>query len=67
MEKSIENGSSKEAMIRYLDYSIIEGEQYGELYIPESHDYGLSIWARPLNENLNRTSCSGKLCAMISA
>ena len=38
MEKSIDNGSAKEAMIRYLDYSIIEGEQYGKIFIPENHD-----------------------------
>ena len=50
MEKSIDNGSAAEAMIRYMDYSIIEGEQYGELFIPEKHDYGVSVWAKPLHE-----------------
>ena len=50
MEKSVDNGSAKEAMIKYMDYSIIEGEQFGELFIPEKHDYGVSVWTRPLYE-----------------
>ncbi len=52
MEKSIDNGSAKEAMIRYLDYSIIEGEQYGEIFIPENHDCGVSVWSKPLDKKL---------------
>jgi hypothetical protein len=31
-------------MIRHRDYSIIEGEQYGELFIPEKHEYGVSAY-----------------------
>ena len=54
MEKSIDNGSSKEAMIRYMDYSIIEGEQYGEIFLPEDHDYGVSVWGKPLNKKLEK-------------
>ena len=55
LEKSIKNYDSvKEAMLRYLDYSIIEGERYGELFIPENHAYGISIWAKPLNEALEK-------------
>ena len=54
MEKSIDNGSSKEAIIRYMDYSIIEGEKYGEIFIPEDHDYGVSVWVKPLNKKLEK-------------
>ena len=52
MERSTDIGSSKEAMIRYMDYSISEGEKYGEIFIPENHDYGVSVWARPLNKDV---------------
>jgi len=52
MEKSVSNGSSKEAMIRYMDYAMVEAERYGELFIPRTHDYGASVWARPMDEDL---------------
>ena len=52
MEESIDNGSTKEAMIRYLDYSIIEGGQYGEIFIPENHDWGVSVWSKPLDQKI---------------
>ena len=54
MEETVSDGSSREAMIRYMDYSIVEGELYGKLYIPENHAYGVSVWSRPINEKLKR-------------
>ena len=54
MEKSINNGPAKEAMLKYLDYSIIEGKRYGEVFIPEKHDYGVSVWSKPLNKKLEK-------------
>ncbi len=48
MEKSVVDGSPREAMIRYMDYSMIEAERYGELVISERHDFGASLWSRPL-------------------
>lgn len=50
MEKSVDNGSSREAMIRYYDYSMVEAESYGELCIPDNNAYGVSVWARPLTK-----------------
>lgn len=35
----------KEALMRYLDYSIVEGEKYGRNFIPENGDYGVSVWS----------------------
>ena len=52
IETSVVNGSSGEAMIKYMDYSIIEGEQFGEIFIPAEHDYGVSVWAKPLDKDL---------------
>jgi hypothetical protein len=37
-----------------MDYSIIEGEQFGEIFIPADHDYGVSVWAKPLNKDLEK-------------
>ena len=53
MENSVGNGqSSQEAMLRYMEYSMTEAEKYGELYLPGEHEYGVSIWSKPLNKNL---------------
>ena len=53
MEESIESGeSSKEAMLRYMEFSMIEGEKSGELYIPEDNEYGVSVWTKPINREL---------------
>ena len=60
MEKSVYFGSSKEAMLRYLDYSIIESEAYGKLFVPESQDYGISVWSRPLNQYLAKEKSKRK-------
>ncbi|MCP4021731.1 MAG: GNAT family N-acetyltransferase, partial [Desulfobacteraceae bacterium] len=51
MEKSAGNNeSSREAMLRYLEYSMKEAQEYGELYFPEENKYGVSLWLKPLNE-----------------
>ena len=35
-----------------MDYSMVEGAQYGELYIPAGNQHGVSIWSKPIDENL---------------
>ena len=60
MEKSVNNGSSKEAMLRYMDYSMLEAEKYGDLIIPEHHEHGASIWAKPLEKELDVVKSSEK-------
>ncbi len=54
MENSVEGNSiaKKEAMLRYMNYSMVEAEIYGELFIPIEHQYGTSVWAKPLSEEL---------------
>ncbi len=52
MEASVENGeSAKEAMLRYMEFSMLEAEKSGELCIPD-HEYGVSIWSKPMNHDL---------------
>lgn len=51
MEKTAGDGdASREAMLRYMDFSMREGEKYGELYIPGGRGFGASVWAKPLSE-----------------
>ena len=58
MEDSVdEKRDAKEAMLKYLDYSISESKKFGELYIPSEHKYGVSVWSKPLNQELS-TECS---------
>lgn len=52
MEQSVRNGSAREAMLRYLDYSIKEAEQYGAVVVPDNHGYGISVWSKPLDAQL---------------
>ncbi|MCS3736216.1 GNAT family N-acetyltransferase [Mucilaginibacter dorajii] len=39
----------RNALIKYMDYSMTEAEQYGLLYLPAEHNYGASIWSKPLD------------------
>lgn len=52
MEQSVKRGSPREAMIRYMDYSMVEAERYGRLMVPEQDDFGASVWAKPLEHPL---------------
>lgn len=49
MEQSLAEESSKEAMLCYLDYSMVESKRFGDLFIPENEAYGVSVWSKPLN------------------
>ena len=49
MQNVAEPPQAKEALLRYLDYSIREGEKFGESYFPSDHSYGVSVWAKPLD------------------
>ena len=55
MEKSVVNNKiSKEALLRYLEFSIMEAKLYGELHIPNEHEYGISVWSKPISDNLKK-------------
>ena len=51
---------AKEAMIRYMDYSMVEARTYGELYMPKDGHYGASIWSKPHDERLARQKSDAK-------
>lgn len=49
MENSVaDRNQGPDKMRGYLDYSMGEAEQYGELIIPTTHQYGASIWSKPI-------------------
>lgn len=50
MEQSVLSGSPEQAMLRYMDYSMQEAEQFGKLFIPEPTPFGASIWSQPLDK-----------------
>lgn len=37
------------ALMRYMDYSMAEGEKYGQLTIAGDMPYGAAIWSKPLD------------------
>lgn len=54
LEKSVTEGSAREAMLRYLDYSMVEAHRYGVLLISADHKSGAALWSRPLKRELER-------------
>ena len=61
MEQSVEDPEQKkELMLCYLDYSMVESEQYGELFIPKGEAYGTSIWSMPLSHELQAQKSAQK-------
>lgn len=40
--------AAKSHMLKYLDFSMREAQQYGELYTPDGHRHGVSVWLKPL-------------------
>jgi hypothetical protein len=43
--------AKKEAMLKYFDYSLVERETYGSLYIPSTHIQGASVWLKPVSKD----------------
>ena len=50
MEQSVADGSAREAMIRYMDFSMVEAERYGVLLIAADQQSGAAVWSRPLTD-----------------
>ena len=56
LESAIQSSdSSRQAMLRYMDFSMTEAQNYGMLFIPDDLEFGAAIWAKPLpKESENR-------------
>jgi GNAT superfamily N-acetyltransferase len=46
--------TSRDAMLAYYDYSILEAETYGRLVLPHGGTFGVSVWSVPLDTALAR-------------
>ncbi|MEM7562630.1 MAG: GNAT family N-acetyltransferase [Pseudomonadota bacterium] len=56
LENSVANPDRrKQAMLDYLEFSMLEAKQYGRLYIPEKHEYGVSVWNIPQTAAIEST------------
>lgn len=40
------------ALLKYLDYSIVEAERYAVACFPDRNSFGVSVWCKPLAANL---------------
>lgn len=47
-------------MLRYLDYSMIEAEEYGQLQFPDDPSAGAAVWSKPLDPALLQTLAAQK-------
>ncbi|PLX67549.1 MAG: hypothetical protein C0603_09180 [Denitrovibrio sp.] len=52
LEDTVSVCDKKEGMLKYMDYYMIEAEIFGKLYIPEDHKHGVSIWSKPIPDEL---------------
>ena len=53
MEKSVNRDrDARLAMLKYLDYSMLESEKYGLLFTP-AESYGVSVWSKPITHELS--------------
>lgn len=57
--------TARQAMIRYLDYAMIEAEEYGQLCFPADRSAGAAIWTKPLDPAIQK-SLSAQKKAFIS-
>lgn len=54
LEETISDDSnqSKEAMLKYYDYSMLAAQKYGELILPKNNTFGASVWSKPKGAKL---------------
>ncbi len=52
--------TARQAMIRYLDYSMIEAEEYGQLCFPVDRSAGAAIWSKPLDPAIQKSLSAQK-------
>ena len=49
LEQSVSaHDNPRDKLLRYLDYSMVEARDYGTLYFPQAHQYGVAVWSKPL-------------------
>jgi len=63
MHASVDGSAAdkKNAMLAYMDYSILEAQEFGECYMPAQQHYGVSIWSYPLSEEIESVKSQKKM------
>jgi ribosomal protein S18 acetylase RimI-like enzyme len=46
--------AAREAMLRYMDYSMKEARAHGKLYLPADRNHGASVWSKPVDAFLDQ-------------
>jgi GNAT superfamily N-acetyltransferase len=54
LQSVADSHENQQALIKYMDYSIVEAARYGRLFIPQEHKYGVSIWSKPLDADADQ-------------
>ena len=52
--------TAQQAMIRYLDYSMIEADEYGQLCFPADRAAGAAIWSKALDTAIQKSVSAQK-------
>ncbi|NRF27509.1 GNAT family N-acetyltransferase [Vibrio coralliilyticus] len=53
IERSMDDREhARQKMLKYFDYSIYESQKYGEILIPEGNAYGVSVWNKPITDDV---------------
>lgn len=51
---STDAATAREAMLRYMDYSMREARTHGKLHMLENQNHGASIWSKPVDTELGQ-------------
>ncbi len=51
---STDAATAREAMLRYMDYSMREARTHGKLHTLENQNHGASIWSKPIDTALGQ-------------
>jgi len=57
---STDAATAREAMLRYMDYSMKEARTHGELHLLENQNHGASIWSKPVDTALGQQMSKAK-------
>ncbi|MGX5200563.1 GNAT family N-acetyltransferase [Aliikangiella sp. IMCC44632] len=43
---------AQQGMLAYMDYSIVEAQEFATVYMPSDIAYGVSVWSKPIDSSL---------------
>ena len=56
MEQQVsqDTAAAREAMLKYMDYSMKEARTHGQLCLPENKTHGAALWSKPVEASLDQ-------------